>query len=477
MSELSDDSGPPVEGGGSFWEPGQYRRTTKRIEDGYRLCDDLCRLVTERAEIEKSYAKQLRGWSKKWNDAIDKGPEYGSAAGAWRSALLEADRRCQLHLHVRENLVNQVHNRVKQWQKDNYHRSVVQFREKKEMDDAFKKAQKPWLKLLQKVNKSKSEYYSACRAQRTASVQEKNASRDNQLSIEATKKLSERVQKATDEMQKNKERYQSALQDIDNYNGKYMEEMRGVFERCQEMEACRHVFFQQQLLVLQKCLNIADGPELDQIYSEFEETIRSSDKDRDLRWWSNHHGVNMSMNWPTFEEYTEEFRDINSRSNKKSYIADGSVTLIHQRSVCDDLPDYKTLSRLNSADTKAKSKSTNDLDQQAALKVNGASKNNRQMSGDSANPSTTNSNDSGGVAGEDCWDDDDDVSSVSPSVLQSEGIPVRALYDYKAIEDDELTFCAGDYLTKLSEEDEQGWCQGRFEGRVGLYPANYVELI
>ncbi|CAH1985642.1 unnamed protein product [Acanthoscelides obtectus] len=123
MSHHSDDN-MLIATSDSFWEPGNYKKTTKRIEDGYKLCQELTALINERAEIEKNYAKSLKSWSKKWNDAIEKGPEYGTTEAAWKGVLVEADRRCDLHSKIRDNLVNDVLNKIKQWQKDTYHRMI-----------------------------------------------------------------------------------------------------------------------------------------------------------------------------------------------------------------------------------------------------------------------------------------------------------------------------------------------------------------
>lgn len=72
MSHHSDDN-MLIASSDSFWEPGNYKRTTKRIEDGYKLCSEFLTMIQERADIEKNYAKSLKAWSKKWNELIEKG--------------------------------------------------------------------------------------------------------------------------------------------------------------------------------------------------------------------------------------------------------------------------------------------------------------------------------------------------------------------------------------------------------------------
>lgn len=59
---------------------------------------------------------------------------------------------------------------------------MIQIKERKEMDDQFKKAQKSWAKLLQKVDKAKNDYHTACKTEKSASNQERNASGDSSLS-------------------------------------------------------------------------------------------------------------------------------------------------------------------------------------------------------------------------------------------------------------------------------------------------------
>lgn len=81
---------------------------------------------------------------------------------------------------------------VKNWMFFNFTfflQTMMHLKEKKDMDDNFKKAQKPWAKLLQKVNKAKADYHNACKAERTAVNQERNASGDSAFSTDQVRKF------------------------------------------------------------------------------------------------------------------------------------------------------------------------------------------------------------------------------------------------------------------------------------------------
>lgn len=66
--------------------------------------------------------------------------------------MTEAEKVSELHQDVKSCLMNEDFEKVKDWQKDKYHKQMMGgFKETREADEGFKKAQKPWAKKLTEV--------------------------------------------------------------------------------------------------------------------------------------------------------------------------------------------------------------------------------------------------------------------------------------------------------------------------------------
>lgn len=245
----------------SFWDVGNFKRTVKRIDDGAKLCDEFVKLVAERAEIEAKYAMKLKAWSKKWEDCIKSGPEYGTMEAAMRGSVSEAESRAEIHMLCRDKLIEEVQESIKKWKNENYHKGIFQWKETKEADEGFARAQKPWSKRLAKVDRAKKAYHNASRNVEQASRLESEASNDTEKSAEKVKKLQDATEKAKREMDKCREKYELRLDEISSYNSQYEQDMIQEFEKCQENEDKRLMFFKDTLSQYHKCLDISQSPE------------------------------------------------------------------------------------------------------------------------------------------------------------------------------------------------------------------------
>ncbi|KII71602.1 Unconventional myosin-Ie [Thelohanellus kitauei] len=64
-----------------------------------------------------------------------------------------------------------------------------------------------------------------------------------------------------------------------------------------------------------------------------------------------------------------------------------------------------------------------------------------------------------------------EVPKRTKSVVQ-----YKAIFDYNANDDDELTFHTGDIIEVL-HEDTSGWWEGKLNNKTGIFPYNYVKKI
>lgn len=72
---------------------------------------------------------------------------------AWVALMVEAEKISEFHQEVKNRLVLDDFEKVKNWQKDSYHKQMMGgFKETKEAEENFKKAQKPWAKKLKEVS-------------------------------------------------------------------------------------------------------------------------------------------------------------------------------------------------------------------------------------------------------------------------------------------------------------------------------------
>ncbi|XP_067863437.1 protein kinase C and casein kinase substrate in neurons protein 1 isoform X4 [Heptranchias perlo] len=447
MSGSYDESSGLEETTDSFWEVGNYKRSVKRIDDGHRLCNDLMNCVNERAKIEKSYSQQLTDWSKRWKQLIEKGPQYGTLERAWMALMTEADKISELHLEVRTALTSDDFEKVKNWQKDSFHKQMIGgFKETKEAEDGFRKAQKPWAKKLKEVETTKKAYHLACKEEKMAATREANSKAEQSVTPEQQKKLLDKVEKCKQEVQKAKEKYEKALDELSKCTPQYMENMEQVFEQCQQFEEKRLVFFREVLQDIKRHLNLTENNNYANIYRELEQVIRIADTQEDLKWFNSTHGPGMPMNWPQFEEYSPDMTHTIAKREKVKKVNEG-VTLTNVSPGAEQV--------------------TQAVDRGSVSSYEKNQAYSAEWSDDETNTPATN--DANG--GTNPFDEE-----TSPAHTQ--GVRVRALYDYDGQEQDELSFKAGDFLIKIEDEDEQGWCKGRLEnGQLGLYPANYVEVI
>lgn len=400
------------------------------------------KMFTERADIESKYSKRLQDWHEKWTKLLESSCMYASMKTAALGSIKEAKDRSLIHVDCSMKIHNQTVENIRRNKESSYHKAFVGLKECKEYEEAFAKAQKPWATAFTKVQRTKKNFHSACKQVEIATQNHNTASKDSEVPIDKIKKLEDSVVKSEKNMASMKKKYEEKLARIDPLNSTYETEMKNVYEKWEKDEIRRKDFLQQTLVNYHNAVNIIDDHRLKECFDNQINVAYSGKTQYDVEWYSENLGANMVKPWPKFEEYGS----IPERPAQAPVVEPNSI----------QQNDYATLQSQNSGGSYQELQNAYQPEEE-----------------DDSNPFNENENEN-----KDVYEDDDEDWEMPPPVpVPGGGIPVRALYDYSRVEDDELSFKAGDILTKLTEEDQQGWCRGKLNDEEGLYPANYVEPI
>lgn len=287
--------------------PGNYHRTVKRTEDAFQACNDMVACFQERARVERQYAQQLSEWSSKWRPLVDTSPLYGSLLKAWQCFLSSAERIAALHSSICRSLVSEDGDRVRTWQKESFHKKMFGgFKESRDFNTGFARAQRPWAKRLKKLDKARSAYHKVSRKEHAALGRESQAKGNPDVAIEKQRKIHEQRELTSREVEKVRARYEKLLEEVTRYAPRYMEEMESIFDQSQEDERKRISFLKQAFLSIHRHLDVTNNESVKAVYKDLHSTLMSIDEQEDLRWWRNTHGPGMPTDWPHFQEWTPE---------------------------------------------------------------------------------------------------------------------------------------------------------------------------
>ncbi|CAF0843873.1 unnamed protein product [Didymodactylos carnosus] len=288
-----------------FFEPGQYTTCIKRYEFGNDLIDRLLTMFDERSQLELSYVNSLRNWSRKWHAELIKLPEYVTNKKVWDQTATTGEQMADIHQTITSNINDSIVPKLRQWRKNNYEKSLINYKKSKEYEKEFEHVQKPWIKLLGLVQENKRAYHDASKQLQHI----KQVQRNINLQIdseEQQKTIADKLIQTTIDVDDTKTRYEKILKDVADQRQRYEENMIECFNHTQIFEKKRLDFFKE---IFQEYLRTLDASNsTKKMYDDYQTMLKVHDTQSDLQWWNMQYGPGADLAhpyYPTFEAYQE----------------------------------------------------------------------------------------------------------------------------------------------------------------------------
>jgi hypothetical protein len=285
-----------------FCEPNQYKAAIDRCKGGFESCELFIDIFSERAKIERNYIADLEKWSTTSIKEISQSKEFGTNKKAWMDSIRASKEIANTHTDIVQRLQDNVIDKMVNFKKENYGRSILHVKKIKEFEHDFEQVQKSWIKLLDKINKAKKDYHDAHRQLKRAETAEQIIDSDRGAEEEQKQKLKLSVSSYKKQAEALRSKYEQYINDMTNTRPNYENSMKEVLDRTHTFERKRLAHFQLSFTALHQSLVIDKDPHLVTMNESFKKAIESVGIEKDIQWWNSHFGSDTNTAWPKFEE-------------------------------------------------------------------------------------------------------------------------------------------------------------------------------
>jgi hypothetical protein len=223
--------------GKGFCEPNQYKSTIDRGEGGYKSLELGIEMFKSLDKIIEHFSAELREWSKTSQKHISESKEFGTTKKVWLACVrITTEHLTAQNDAIAKGIQEKVVDEMTRYKNNHYGKSFIHVKKMKDFEHDFKKVQKPWLELLDKINDAKQAYHDASRKLHQAEGAEKIIQTDVGATDDQKKKLEASLDKRKRDTKSYREKYERLIEDMEKRKVIYEKDMFDILARTDKFE-------------------------------------------------------------------------------------------------------------------------------------------------------------------------------------------------------------------------------------------------
>ena len=291
--------------GKGFCEPHQYKAAIDRCEGGYRSCEIGIDIYKDLAKVLEHNAEALRQWSTSSQKQIAQSKEFGTNRKSWIASVRAFEKLAERDVDIAHGIQQNVIEKMTTYKNAHYGKSFIHVKTIKQFEKDFKKVQKSWLELLDKISDAKQAFHEAQRKLKSAENRENVTNSDVGSSDEEKKKAKTTVDNRKQDMEHCKNKYNRLIVDMNSKQPVYEKDMFDILKKTDDFEKNRLDHFKSIFMALKEASSITNDTRHAEMSKAFDEVIDTHKTDDDIKFFNQHYGRDTKTKWPVFEDLDE----------------------------------------------------------------------------------------------------------------------------------------------------------------------------